>query len=188
VSVPADAAHLRKALERSFGRAESRLARRYGRLPLEPLTAFRRFRKAAGRLRRRLFRQPVPVPPPWHPGLKHVESGDEAMPLVIWALGVDRETLRAACRGFQTLHASLPAFAPVLVTDVADFAYFSRLHWLVEYVPSLAPPAASYAERKRRYLAWLYRDAPVLPASAGLSQQAIRAARSDLMRFSAASG
>ena len=188
MSLPADAAHLRKQLKRSFGRAESRLARRYERLPLESLTVFRRFRKAAGRLRRRLFRQPVPLPEPWLAGLKHSERGDEARPFVIWALGTDRETLRQACRGFETLSASLPGYMPVLVTDVADFAFFSRLHWLVEYVPSLPPPAGRYAERKRRYLAWLYRDAPALPASAGLSEQSIRIARSDLIRFRPASG
>lgn len=182
MSLPAEVPHLREELERSFGRAELRLARRYGRLPLEPLTAFRRFRKALGRVRRRLFRQAVPLPKPWLPGLKHLGHGDEARPLVIWALGIDRETLRKACRGFETLHASLRGFAPVLITDVADFAFFSRLGWLVEYVPSLAPPAGSYSERKRRYLAWLYRDAPALPVSTGLSEQAIQIARSDLLR------
>lgn len=186
MSLPAEITRLRKELHRSFGRAESRLARRYERLPLESLTPFQRFRRAAGRLRRRLLRQPLPLPEPWSPVLKHFERGDQAMPLVIWALGIDRETLREACRGFQSLHASLPVFAPVLVTDVADFAFFSRLHWLVEYVPSLAPPASKYAERKRRYLAWLYRDAPALPASAGLSENAIRIARSDLMQLRAA--
>ena len=188
MSLPADILQLRKELERSFGRAEVKLARRYERLPLESLTAFRRFRKSAGRLRRRLLRQPLPEPQPWLPGLRHLGRGDEARPLVIWALGIDRETLREACRGFETLYASLTSFSPVLVTDVADFAFFSRLGWLVEYVPALASPATSYAERKRRYLAWLYRDAPALPASAGLSEAALQAARSDLLRSCAAPG
>jgi hypothetical protein len=89
---------------------------------------------------------------------------------VIWALDTDRETLRAACRGFETLHQALPDFTPVLVTNVADFAFFSRLGWLVEYVPTLSPPAGGYAERKRRYLAWRYRDAAALPVSAGLKE------------------
>jgi hypothetical protein len=102
------------------------------------------------------------------PVLKQVHRGDEAKPLVIWALGMDRETLRTACRGFEMLQVSLPHFVPVLVTDVADFAFFSRLGWLVEYVPSLSAPAGRYAERKQRYLAWRYRDAAVLPATAGL--------------------
>ena len=183
MSLSAEIAQLRKELDRSVGRAEAKLVRRYGRLPLEPLTAFRRFRKAAGRWRRRLFRQPIPLPKPWLPGLKHVQCDDEPRPLVIWALGIDRETLREACRNFETLQASLPDFAPVLVTDVADFAAFSRLGWLVEYVPSFSPPASSYAERKRRYLAWRYRDAPSLPASAGLSYESLEFARAQLTQL-----
>jgi hypothetical protein len=54
------------------------------------------------------------------------------------------------------------------VTNVADFSFFSRLGWLVEYLPALSSPADGYAERKKRYLAWRYRDAPILPVSAGL--------------------
>jgi hypothetical protein len=183
VTLTAEFTHLRKELARSFGRAERKLVRRYGRLPLEPLTAFRRFRKLVGRWRRRLFRQPLPVPKPWLPGLKHAQCDDAATPLVIWALGHDRETLREACLGFATLQASLPGLAPVLVTDVADFAFFSRLGWLVEYVPSFSPPASSYAERKRKYLAWQYRDAPAFPASAGLSHDSIEFARAQLTQL-----
>jgi hypothetical protein len=65
----------------------------------------------------------------------------------------------------------MPGFAPVLVTDVADFAFFSRLGWLVEYVPPLSAPAGEYAGRKQRHLAWLYRDALALPASVGLMER-----------------
>ena len=180
MSLSTEITHLRRELERSFGRAEVKVAKRYERLPLETLTAFQRFRKSAGRLRRRLFRQPLPVPPPWLPRLKHVDRSGDGRPLVIWALGTDRETLRKACRGFARLETSQPGFAPVLVTDVADFAFFSRLGWLVEYVPSLSAPANRYAERKRRYLAWLYRDATVLPAEAGLSEELIRLVNSEL--------
>ena len=104
------------------------------------------------------------------PGLQHVVRCEEPKPLLIWALDTDRETLRAACRGFETLQAALPGWALVLVTDVADFAFFSRLGWLVEYVPVLSAPAGRYAERKLRYLAWRYRDAPALPVSAGLRE------------------
>ena len=57
-------------------------------------------------------------------------------------------------------------WAPVLVTDVADFAFFSRLNWLVEYVPSLSAPADGYFEHKLRYLAWRYRDVPALSVTA----------------------
>jgi hypothetical protein len=84
----------------------------------------------------------------------------------------EREPLREACRGFQALEKALPGYVPVLVTDVADFAFYSRLGWLVEYLPSLSAPALAYRERKARYLAWRYRDAPVLPASVGLALEA----------------
>lgn len=99
--------------------------------------------------------------------MRHLDGSDEAKPFLVWALGADRDSLRVACRGFA---AAWPDFVPVLVTDVADFAFFSRLGWLVEYVPVLPAPAARYLERKRRYLAWRYRDLPALPVSAGFSR------------------
>jgi hypothetical protein len=106
---------------------------------------------------------------PWLPALKHFRCNEDARPLIIWALNTDRETLRAACDGFTTLLAELPGFVPVLITDVADFSFFSRLGWLVEYVPAFPSPAGAYAARKLRYLAWRYKDAPALPVSAGLA-------------------
>jgi hypothetical protein len=105
---------------------------------------------------------------PWVPSLNHFDCGEGSRPYLIWALGTDRDTLRAACRGFEKLQAAMPGRVPILVTDVADFAFFSRLGWLVEYVPVLSAPAGGYAERKKRYLAWRYRDASALPVSAGL--------------------
>lgn len=65
------------------------------------------------------------------------------------------------------MQGSLKNRVPVLVTDVADFSFFSRLGWLVEYVPSLST-AGGYAARKERYLAWLYRDVPAVPVTVGL--------------------
>jgi hypothetical protein len=76
--------------------------------------------------------------------------------------------LREACGGFSRMQDSLPGFALVLVTDVADFAFFSRLGWLVEYLPELAGQGEAYEDRKARLLARLYRGAPVLPVRAGL--------------------
>ncbi len=171
MTVSAETEQLRQELQRSIGKGEVKLVRRYGRLPpLKRPSAYRRFRKAVGSLLRRLGLRPSVVPEPWLAGLKHIPGSDEARPLVLWALGAEREELRDACRRFQALEGSLPGFAPVLVTDVADFAFFSRLGWLVEYVPPLSAPAANYAERKRRYLAWRYREATVLPVSAGLQE------------------
>lgn len=167
---------LRRHLEELAGEAEVDLTRRYALRPLpgERPTLYRRFRRSLGRVLRRLGLRSTAPPEPWLPGLKHVDRTEEARALVIWALGTDRETLRAACRGFQTLQAALATWVPVLVTDVADFSFFSRLGWLVEYVPALSVPGGGYAARKQRYLAWLYRDARALPVSAGL-QENVRA-------------
>ena len=69
-------------------------------------------------------------------------------------MDIDRDRLRGACKRIRELQHGSPGWAPVLVTDVADFAFFSRLNWLVEYVPTLSAPADGYFERKLRYLAW----------------------------------
>ncbi|MXS86093.1 hypothetical protein ABO04_09320 [Nitrosomonas sp. HPC101] len=102
------------------------------------------------------------------PTLKHGSADENARILLIWALGVECDELWRACEGFSLYLQDMPSLAPVLVTDVADFAYFSRLGWLVEYLPELEGEGQSYQERKRDYLAWRYRDAVVFPAAAGL--------------------
>jgi hypothetical protein len=81
-------------------------------------------------------------------------------------MDIDRDELRSACGRIRELQTGSPGWAPVLVTDVADFAFFSRLNWLVEYVPSLSAPADGYFEHKLRYLAWRYRDVPALSVTA----------------------
>jgi hypothetical protein len=173
VSLRSDIERLRQRLEQLAGEADVDLAKRYALRPLpgEKPNLYRRLRRAGGRVLRRFGLKPPPTPELWSPGLEHVAGSDEAKPLVIWALGMDRETLRAACHGFERLRAEMPGFAPVLVTDVADFAFFSRLGWLVEYVPPLSAPAGEYAGRKQRHLARLYRDALALPASVGLMER-----------------
>ncbi len=105
---------------------------------------------------------------PWPVSLKQHPTDPKAMPLIIWAVGTDSDTLREGCTGLSKQWDSLPGFAPVLITDVADFAFYSRLGWLVEYLPRLAGHGEPYEERKLKYLARLYRGAPVLPVSAGL--------------------
>ncbi|WP_160810374.1 hypothetical protein [Nitrosomonas sp. HPC101] len=104
----------------------------------------------------------------WLPTLKHGSADENARVLLIWALGMERDELRRAREGFSLYLQDMSSLAPVLVTDVADFAYFSRLGWLVEYLPELEGEGTSYQERKRDYLAWRYRDAVVFPAAAGL--------------------
>lgn len=153
--------------------AEIELVERYALRfpPRGQLSLYRRLRIAVGQTLRNLGLRRTPPPEPWLVRLKHVAGSDGARPLVIWALGVDRDTVRAACRNLQALLSASTDFAPVLVTDVADFAFFSRTGWLVEYVPALSAPAEGFAERKRRYLAWRYRDAPALPVSALLKER-----------------
>lgn len=170
MSLRAEIEALREDLSRLAGASDPELVRRYALRPLpgERPSRYRRFRKALGRILRRAGLRPTSPIEPWLPGLKHVESSDGAKVVVIWSLRTDRDTLRAACRGFQSLQAASPGWIPVLVTDVPDFAFFSRLGWLVEYIPALSAPADGYAVRKQRYLAWRYRDAPVLPVSVGL--------------------
>lgn len=164
--------NLRRDLEQLAGEFETDFGRRYAlQFPLpESLNVYRRLRRNVGLLLRWLrLRPPVHIEP-WLPGLQHVVRDEEARPLVIWAVDTDRDTLRAACRGFEKLQAALPGWAYVLVTDIADFAFFSRLGWLVEYVPEMTGLAGNYAERKLRYLAWRYRDAAALPVSVGLTE------------------
>lgn len=105
----------------------------------------------------------------WLPTLKHAQTNGESRTILIWALDTSKEDLRRACEGFLKRLNSESGTLPVLVTDVADFAYFSRLQWLVEYVPTLTGEGPSYRERKLHYLAWRYRDALVVPASAGVA-------------------
>lgn len=108
----------------------------------------------------------------WSAKLKHGSAMDDAKALVVWAEGVSRVELRQACQQIAERLATCPEFAPVLVADMADFAFFSRLGWLVEYLPELSGEGPAYRERKRRYLAWRYREAVIVPASAGLASEA----------------
>lgn len=165
-------AALRRHLKELARNPERGLSRRYALRfgPGERPGLYRRLRRALGDVLRRVGLRRGQPPEPWLPGLQHVVRNEEARPLLIWALDTDPDTVRTACAGFESLQAGLPGWAPVLVTDVADFGFFSRLGWLVEYVPALSAPAGRYAGRKQRYLAWRYRDAPALPVSAGLRE------------------
>lgn len=165
MTLSAEVEALRRELSHLAREADTELTKRYAlrNPPPRQLTLYRRTRMLVGRLLRRMGF----LIEPWVPGLKHFDTG-AGKPYLIWALGTDRDTLRAACRGFVALQPALPGWVPVLVTDVADFAFFSRLGWLVEYVPQLSAPAGGYASRKKRYLAWRYRDVPAVPVSAGL--------------------
>lgn len=140
------------------------------RRPPLPPGLYWQLRWVGGRMLRWLEEMRLLPPAPWPASLKQAATTARAKPLLIWAVGMDRDSLRDACGGFLRLQDSLPEFAPVLITDVADFAYFSRLGWLVEYVPKLYGQRTPYEETKARFLARLYRDAPALPARAGLAR------------------
>ena len=172
MSVRTEIETLRRELRELANQADTGLTTRFALWhPVgQRRTAYRRLRKALGRLLRRLHLRPTPPIEPWRPGLKHVDKNADAGAVVVWALGADAGAMRRACRNLGPLLANIPDRMPVLVTDVADFAYYSRLGWLIEYVPAFSKPAQLFGERKRRYLAWMYRDAPSLPLSIGLQE------------------
>jgi len=159
-------ASLQRELEELASEPDDALLRYALPSPSRPKGLYWRMRWVAARTLRLLERLGLKPHHPWPPALRHAPGRDSAKPLLIWAVGADRETLRRACAGFAK-H-PIAGFAPVLVTDVADFAFFSRLGWLVEYVPEIAGVGESYARRKKRFLARLYRGAAVLPVTAGL--------------------
>jgi len=106
----------------------------------------------------------------WSPALKHVFLPEACEVLLIWAVGVgDREAQRAACLELREALAAQGSSLPVLLTDCPDFAFFSRLGWQVEYLPSLDGEGEDYVARKCRYLAWRYRSARVVALGEGLS-------------------
>lgn len=146
---------------------------RYELLPQKPSSVWhQRLSQRVGRLlrvwglsRSRYYAQK------WLPSLKHAKGLQTGTPLLLWGDVHDQQSVREACTGMQQLLLAYPALLPVLVTGVADFAFYSRLGWLVEYLPDLPGEGASYLEKKQRYLAWRYRDALALPLSAGLASQ-----------------
>lgn len=169
MTLNAEAEALRRQLENLAQVRDDQLNARYAlRHPPVPPGLYWQLRWLGGRLVRWLEAVGILRPDPWPASLKQATTTAKAKPLLVWAVGADRDILREACRGFARMQESLPDFALVVVTDVADFAFFSRLGWLVEYLPKVSGQGEQYEERKARFLARLYRDAPVLPLRAGL--------------------
>lgn len=163
-----DIERLRRHLDALAEAGDGELRRYELRHPRMPPGFYWKLRWLGGRVLRLLESIGLKAPDPWPVGLKQVPGSRRARPLLVWAVGTDRDTLRASCKVLADLVQAVPGFAIVLVTDVADFAFFSRLGWLVEYLPAIAGEGESYAERKARFLARLYRGAPALPISAVL--------------------
>jgi hypothetical protein len=145
---------------------ESRYAVRFP--PPEQVSIYIKVRRYVGRKLREWGLRRTPPPEPWLVTLRHVPGPDDARPVLVWALGTQPGELRPACQNLKKIFDQTIGYAPVLVTDVADFAFYSRLGWLVEYVPDFPDASDSYARCKQRYLARRYRDAPAVPVAAGL--------------------
>lgn len=171
MSIVAETNALRRELRALAAKPDWDLLTRHDLLSKKPQSStkervWRRVRKVLAALK---LMPPQVTAYPWKVTLKHAPLEADANTLLIWALDAERDALRRACEGFSKRLKRDSNLAPVLVTDVADFAYFSRLGWLVEYVPALNGEGPSYRERKHAYLAWRYRDAHVLPISAALA-------------------
>lgn len=170
MNAASDVVNLRAHLAKLAADVDDALVRPHVlRIPsAERLSLYRRTRMLVGRILRAIGLMRARRLEPWLPTVKHAPAADDAKALLIWGIGAERDELRRACEAFSMLHAALPGHVPVLVTDVADFAFFSRLGWLVEYVPRRFGGSDAYGQRKQRYLAWRYRDAPAVPAALGL--------------------
>lgn len=103
----------------------------------------------------------------WSPKLKHVPVEGDSRVVIFWAVGqCDKETLRlelaAALERLKSQGGGAGVLG-VLLTNVPDFAFYSRLGWLVEYLPAESEVFGTYSQKKLRYLAWRYKHAAVVP-------------------------
>lgn len=173
MSVIAEAKALRRELKALAAKPEWDLLTRYDLLGKKPPSSLheRVWRRVRHLVALAGLISPHVTQYPWLPTLKHRPVSSDVKTVMIWALGADGYQLHAACEGFSKKLQGGDDLAPVLVTDIADFAFYSRLGWLVEYVPSLSGEGPSLQMRKQAYLAWRYRDACVVPLSAGLASE-----------------
>lgn len=153
--------------------------------PPRPAGLYWQSRWLAGRMLRWLQSTGLLGSRTWPVSLVHARTGRRANPVLVWGVDVARDDLRRACDACAHLLRSMPGVAPVLVTDQADFSYYSRLRWLVEYLPRIDGHDDDYAVRKAQFLARLYRGAPALPAGYFLEPDCPeREVRSWIERFS----
>jgi hypothetical protein len=172
LSLGDDIEALRRHLDNLAEAPDEEFLERYTlRRPPRPPGLYWQLRWLAGRILRWFESKGILRADPWPVSLAHARTRKSAKPLLIWAVGADRDTLHEACRGLSGLLDANPGFAPVLVTDVADFAFYSRLGWLVEYLPAVAGEGKPFEVRKAIFVARLYRGAPALPVRAGLAPE-----------------
>ncbi len=162
---------LREQLRQWAATPEWPLLVRYELLPQKPSSVWhKRLSQKLGRclrvlgLSRSRYRKQT-----WRVDLKHAPVLPNSATLLVWSDIDEATTQRSACKSLQQLLEAHPNLCPALVTKVADFAFYSRLGWLVEYLPDISGESPGYRERKQRYLAWRYRDAIAVPLSAGLA-------------------
>ncbi len=106
----------------------------------------------------------------WQKDLKHAPRNKAQHSLVLYSEGMEKNTQRTICNKILKFFHDFPQFVPVLMTDIADFAYYSRLHILVEYLPALTCKKETiYKQKKKQYLAWLYRDTVFLDLQANMN-------------------
>ena len=172
MNVDEDIAALERHLQELAATPDEALSNSYAmHRPNRPPGLYWQLRWLAGRTLRWLESVGILSANPWPVSLAHTNRKRDAEPVLIWAVGTDRDVLREATRTFSALFEEMPGFAPVLVTDVADFAFFSRLGWLVEYLPAIDGDGEPFEARKARHLARLYRTKPALPINAGLAPE-----------------
>ena len=112
-------------------------------------------------------------PDPWPAALRDSPIPPRASTALLWGVGIGKDELRSLCTSFANNGLDTLGVAPVLVTDCTDFAFYSRLGWLVEYLPSLGE---NYQSDKLQLIASLYANCPVLPMSAhALDRDQLRA-------------
>ncbi len=164
-SVNSDIEALQRHLQNLVRAVDSELTQRYVvRWPRRPPGLYWQLRWMVAIVLRSLEYMGIWRPDPWPVVLKQAHCDVKAQPVLIWAVGTNFDELRQVCDRLSAR--PLPTFTPVLVTDVADFTFFSRLGWLIEYLPRLAGEGEPYEKRKERFLARLYRGTPALPADA----------------------
>ncbi|MBN3852503.1 hypothetical protein G3N59_03825 [Paraburkholderia sp. Ac-20340] len=166
---------LRRKIEALAAKPEWSLLQRHDLLSRKPVSSAsaRAWRKIRSVLASMGLISPHITPFAWLPTLNHRPVSADVKTVMIWAPGVQRDQLRIACERFSKKFLGREDLAPVLVTDIADFAFYSRLGWLVEYLPALSGEGPSLQQRKQAYLAWRYRDACIVPLSAGLASEPV---------------
>ena len=102
----------------------------------------------------RLFKRGF-APRPWLPLLRGRPAASGVA--VVYCLDASGETARAAGEKLNDFFLQ-NSLAPVLITASPEFSFWSRMGWLVEYLPG----DRGHARRKLKYLGARYRGAKFL--------------------------